>query len=87
MTPGPSICPNVKEPLAGTSTDGETFHPLPRTLAGPAPVPSVAVPAFPFSPVKFSALMERVFAFESRDKLPNPIPRPLNVVMNKYLLY
>ena len=58
--------------------DGETFHPWPSSRDACAPVPSVAMPARPFSPLKFSALMERVFAFDSREILWSPMPRPLN---------
>jgi len=35
-------------------------------LAQEAPVPSVAMPALPFSPVKFSGLIDRDWAFETR---------------------
>jgi hypothetical protein len=35
----------------------------------------------PFSPVGFSALSDRVFAFDKRDRLPKFIPRPLNAVI------
>jgi hypothetical protein len=35
-------------------------------LDRPSAMPSVAMPALPFSPVKFSGLMERDFAFETR---------------------
>ena len=35
-------------------TEGEIFHPRPRSRASFAPVPSVAIPPLPFSPVKFS---------------------------------
>lgn len=46
--------------------------------AAPALVPSVAMPPLPFSPVKFSGLIERVCAFERRDRFPMFIPNPLN---------
>ena len=51
--------------------EGETFQPRPEPF-GPSPrawilpVPSVAMPPLPFSPVKFSGEMERVFADDSR---------------------
>ena len=60
---------------------GETFQPRPRSRAAPAPVPSVAIRPRPFSPVGFPALIDRVCADESRDKVPSPIPRPLNPFM------
>ena len=51
-------------------TEGETFHPCPRSRAQPAPVPSVAMPPWPLAPVKFSGLIERVCAGESHERLP-----------------
>ncbi len=66
MKPGPLISPSVKVVLALMRTEGETFQPCPRSRAAPWPVPSVAIPALPFSPVKFSGLMERDCAFETR---------------------
>src|SRR5882724_9775880 len=47
------------------TTDGLIFQPCPRSRPGLAPVPSVAIPPLPFSPVKFSGLIEKVFAFDS----------------------
>ena len=58
--------------------EGDIFQPWPRPRAGLAPVPSVAMPPLPFSPVKFSGLIERVLAEDSRDRLPRFIPRPEN---------
>jgi hypothetical protein len=49
----------VKVDRALIRTDGETFQPCPSSRAAFLPVPSVAWPAFPFSPVKFSGLIER----------------------------
>ena len=57
-------------------TEGETFQPCPRSRAAFLPVPSVAMPALPFSPVKFSGLIERVWAAESRQRLPMFVPKP-----------
>src|ERR687886_282377 len=63
----------------GTITiDGESFQPRPRSRAARAPVPSVVIPPFPFSPVKFSGLIERDCAGDRRERLPRCIPRPLN---------
>src|SRR5689334_1189224 len=59
-------------------TDGETFHPWPRSDDGHEPVPSVAMPPLPFSPVKFSGLIERVSAFASRQRFAIPTPRPFH---------
>jgi hypothetical protein len=41
------------------TTDGEIFHPGPKSLAASEPVPFVAMPALPFSPVKFSGQIDR----------------------------
>src|SRR5579859_1240793 len=70
MAPGPVISARVKVDLAGTRTKGETFQPCPRSRAAPLAGPSVDIPALPFSPVKFSGPIERVFALEIRLRLP-----------------
>ena len=44
--------------------------------------PSVAMPPLPFSPVKFSGLIERVCAFDRRDRLPRCRPNPENAMMS-----
>src|SRR5438046_1497944 len=36
------------------------------------------MPPLPFSPVKFSPLIERLFADDSRERFPRCIPSPLN---------
>jgi hypothetical protein len=41
---------------------GLTFHPCPKSLEALVPVPVVAIPPLPFSPEKFSGLIERLFA-------------------------
>ena len=66
MQPGPLISASVKVVPALMLTDGETFQPWPSSREARLPVPSVAMPALPFSPVKFSGLIERVWAFEVR---------------------
>src|SRR3954465_6566279 len=78
MAPGPSISARVNVDFAGTTTYGETFQPGPRSCAAFNAGPFVDMPALPFSPVKFSGLMERVFAFERRLRLPRFRSRPLN---------
>src|SRR6266700_3262566 len=77
--PGPVISASVTVVWGAISIEGETFHPWPRSRAQLAPVPSVAIPPRPFSPVGFSALIERVFARERRARLPRSIPRPLKL--------
>jgi hypothetical protein len=62
---------------------GEIFQPWPNSRPGIAPVPSVAIPPAPLAPVKFSGLIERDSAFESRDKLPRCTPKPLNAVTER----
>jgi len=39
------------------------------------------MPPRPFSPVKFSGEIDRLFALESRDKLPKLQPKPLNMLL------
>src|SRR5258708_6515178 len=78
MAPGPSISARVTSCRGSIRILGETFQPCPHSRAQPAPVPSVAIAAAPFAPVKFSALMLRVFAWESRAILPRPRSSPLN---------
>src|ERR1700720_849214 len=56
--------------------DGETFQVRPNSRDGTLPVPSVAMPALPLAPVKFSALIERVSALERRERLPIWLPNP-----------
>src|SRR6476646_8240061 len=58
---------------------GLTFHPCPKSLDAFAPVPFVAIPPFPFSPVKFSGLIERVLASDNRKMLLMLDSMPLNL--------
>src|SRR4051812_45885297 len=76
MTPGPSIDARVVVSPAGSTMLGETFHPAPSSRAKAAPLPSVAAPPLPFSPVKFSGLMLRVLACDNRARPPRPNPVP-----------
>src|SRR3954447_20304073 len=77
MAPGPVISARVKTCFAPILTEGETFQPRPRSRAAPAPVPSVDLPPSPLAPVKFSGLIDRVFALERRDRSPTPAVMPL----------
>ena len=70
MAPEPWMSASVKVFPASICTDGEIFQPCPSSRAACAPVPSVAIPPLPFSPVKFSGLIDRDFALESRGRLP-----------------
>src|SRR6185503_7702309 len=58
-------------------TQGLTFHPCPRSLEAPCPIPVVAFPPPPLAPLKFSGLMDLVFASESRKMLFMPASMPL----------
>ena len=66
MAPGPVISASVKVACAATFANGETFHPCPSSRAGPRAGPFVDIAAMPFSPVKFSGLMDRDCAFDTR---------------------
>ena len=68
IAPGPWMSASVNVSPALIRIDGETFQPWPRSRAAFAPVPSVAMPPLPFSPVKFSGLIDRVFARDRRDR-------------------
>src|SRR6476469_2843025 len=68
---------------------GFTFHPLPRSCAGyhefavlRLPVSSLgsALPPFPLAPVKFSGLIDLVFASDNLERLPMFMSSPLNWV-------
>src|SRR5580693_7175535 len=76
MAPAPSISPSTSVSPGATRFDGEIFQPRPSPRAWIAPVPSSAMPPLPLSPVGFSGLIERDFAFESLDRLPRCRPRP-----------
>ncbi len=76
MAPCPETSAIVKTLFALMRTEGDTFQPRPSSRAAFWPVPSLAIPPRPFSPVRFSGLIERVRAFDSRDSEPMPMPRP-----------
>src|ERR671936_2290140 len=76
MAPGPSISASTAVLWPATLMEGETFQPRPNSRAATAPVPSMALPPFPLAPVGFSALSERVWAVDSRARLPRCRPRP-----------
>jgi hypothetical protein len=87
MAPGPSISAMVIVSPGLTIMNGLTFHPLPKSRAAGEAFATLrwslsrtgsAIPPFPFSPVKFSGLMERVFASDNFDRVPMFMSRPLN---------
>src|SRR5579884_3733346 len=62
-----------RDRLPGLNINGGRNFPALSQVAGRVlAVPSVAMPAWPFSPVTFSALMERVLAWERRAMLCRP---------------
>src|SRR5882757_395059 len=79
IEPDPSISATVNVVLAFITTLGLTFHPCPRSRDAPCPVPVVALPPAPLAPLKFSGLIERVLASESRNILPMLASMPLNL--------
>jgi hypothetical protein len=80
ITPDPLISASVKVAPALIRMLGLTFQPWPRLRAAFLPVPSVAMPPLPLSPVKFSGLIDLVSASESRNRLCSPVSMPLNFV-------
>src|SRR5215831_18238517 len=78
IAPEPSISARTRRSPAAIRIDGEIFQVRPKSRAALAPVPSVAMPPAPFSPLKFSGLIERVCADDSRERVPRLIPSPLN---------
>jgi hypothetical protein len=48
------------------TTLGLTFQPWPRFFDALAPVPVVAIPPLPFAPLKFSGLIDLVFARQDK---------------------
>src|SRR3954464_11625985 len=79
MGPGPSISARVTLLLPAILMQGDTFQPLPNSRAASAPSPSIAMAPLPFSPVIFSALIERLSALETRERFPRFRPKPLYV--------
>jgi len=75
ITPEPVISASVCAAPAAIVTDGDTFQPRPSSLAALAPVPVVAPPPAPFSPVGFSGLIERVCASVMTDIVKDMILR------------
>src|SRR4051794_14942248 len=71
MSHSVNVCP------ASMRTLGEIFHPWPSSRAQFFPVPSVAIPPRPFSPVKFSGLIERDLALLSRESESRSVKRDI----------
>src|ERR1700754_2024375 len=77
--PGPSISATVNVVPALITTLGLSFHPCPRSRAAPSPVPFVAMPPFPFAPLKFSGLIDLLLASDIRKILLIFVSIPLNL--------
>src|SRR6202000_2737679 len=99
MAPGPVISAMINVVFDFITTLGLTFQPWPSSLAASLPVPVMAMPPLPFSPVKFSGLMERLLASDTWYKLLKLLFKPvffwamatvaahINVAVNKFFLY
>ena len=85
IAPSAFMSASVNVLCAFIGTDGEIFQPCPRSLAAHealftlrvAGSPGTAIPPFPFSPVKFSGLIERVSASDRVARFPRFMPSPL----------
>src|SRR3954471_10480794 len=75
MSHSVNVCP------ASMRTLGEIFHPWPSSRAQFFPVPSVAIPPRPLSPVKFSGLIERDLALLSRESESRLVKRDIRRVL------
>ena len=78
MEPGPLISATVNVVFDLMRTLGLTFQPCPKSREALEPVPSVAMPPLPFSPVKFSGEMDLLFASESLKRFDMLDSMPLN---------
>ena len=67
--------------LSALYRDRRGYLPLRTELAKAAPVPSVAIPPFPFSPVKFSGDIEREQASDRCTRSPRFDVKPLNIAL------
>ena len=86
IAPPVLICASSHVSPAAISRDGDIFQPRPRFLAAVAPVPEVAMPPLPTSPVRFSGDMERDLALDSRERFAIDMPNPLKCDILGYLL-
>jgi hypothetical protein len=79
IAPGPVISAIVNVFLGSICTDGLTFQPCPKSLDAFKPVPVVAIPPRPFSPLKFSGLIDLVLASDKRNRFPIFTSTPLKL--------
>ena len=82
IAPVPSMSASSRVSPGAMMMYGEIFQPCRGPRAAFAAGPSVDMPPLPFSPVKFSGLIERVLARDKRERLPRCSPRPLNSVIS-----
>src|ERR1043166_4527968 len=76
MAPVPAVSAKIAVSPDFTTMDGLTFQPRPRYLAAFWPVPVVAMPPLPRSPVGFSGEIERVSALEVRYRVESVADSP-----------
>src|SRR6266487_166885 len=79
MAPGPVISAMVYVSFGLIITNGFTFHPCPNSLVllRALPFSRVAIPPLPGSPVRFSGLIDLVFALLNKKRFPGFISSPL----------
>src|SRR5215211_2457332 len=76
MAPWPVISARVNVLPGSIIMKGLIFQPCPRSRAASEALPCVAMPPLPFSPVRFSGLIEKVFARDTLYKLLRLLSRP-----------
>ena len=72
IAPEPSMSASTNVSCGAIDDRRRDLPSRPSSRPGPAPVPSVAIPPRPFSPVKFSGLIERVSASARRHTFAEP---------------
>src|SRR5271156_441584 len=78
IAPAPAISASTFTSPGSMTTYGATFHPRPSFRAGLFAGSGVAIAPLPFSPVGFSALIDRLSAADRSARLPMWMPSPLN---------
>src|ERR1700687_3941710 len=78
IAPAPAMSASTFTSPGSITMYGETFHPRPSLRAGLLTGAGGAIAPWPFSPVGFSGLIERLSAFDRIGRLPRCMPRPLN---------
>src|SRR5271155_3916248 len=78
IAPAPAMSASTFTSPGSITTYGAAFHPCPSLRAGLLTGSGIAIAPLPFSPVGFSALIERLSAAERIARLPMCMPSPLN---------